>query len=662
MTLPASTHLARPLRLATRPRGPLSRRLQAPSRTPCRTFTKTSTPRQSQGASPPKPTTLRQFAPRAAALLASLGFLSFALNFSLTPHSFLDTAAASLSYPESVSEIEFDERDPRLPRFRISDVRKHDAKSGNPWVVYGDKVYDITDWIAAHPGGQVILTAAGGSIEPYWNIFTIHKNKYVQDILEQYCIGYVHKDDLVDGKPAQELIEDPFADDPQRHAALMTHTSKPRNAETPGEVISSEFLTPNELFYVRNHFWVPKMTDEEAEAHVLTIELLDGTTKEYTLRDLKTKFPKRSVTAVLQCSGNRRSHMSQDSGRKTNGLPWTAGAISNATWEGVYLADVLADAGFDRMTVLDGTSEEKHVHFAGLEAYAASIPIKKAVDPQGDVLLAYGMNGKTLPRDHGFPLRSVVPGNVAARSVKWLNHIALSDEESYSQWQRKDYKCFGPNQTKVDWDAAPSIQEMPVQSAITTVKLGDWKAGNGASSSPSPKVPARDISLSGYAISGGGREVIRVDVSADNGKNWSQAHLLPDCVAKDGSSSPCKGHGAWAWKRWQFNGTLPLDAFKDAEDNDPSDDGNTIMREGAEGAGGDASKARAKNDRNKRCTTLVVKATDEVYNTQPEHQAAIWNVRGNLATAWHRVQVCSDCSPSAIITKPREKPSAADRK
>lgn len=522
----------------------------------------------------------------------------------------------------------------------MSEIRKHGAKSSHPWVTHGDKVYDITEWISAHPGGQVILRAAGGSIEPYWNIFTIHKNQYVYDILNQYLIGYIHQADLVDGKPAQETIEDPFADDPVRHPDLITRTQKPRNAETPEPALSASFITPNELFYVRNHMWVPKLTQDEAEAHVLTVELPDGTTKAYTLRDLKTKFPEKKITAVLQCSGNRRNHMSQGSGRPTNGLQWQAGAISNASWEGVLLADVLADAGFNASAVRDGTSEVQHVQFSGMEAYGSSIPIKKAVDPQGDVLLAYGMNGKPLPRDHGYPLRSIVPGHVAARSVKWLNHIALSDEESPSQWQRKDYKCFGPNQTKVDWDKAPAIQEMPVQSAITGVKLGDW------ASSPDGS-PAKEVAVNGYAYSGGGRAVIRVDVSLDDGKSWSQAELLPH-------EAP-KGTGrAWSWKQWTYNGAVPLEAFKTPEDaaaqHESDEDKNTIRRGTARKP---ATEARdAKN--NRRCTTIAIKATDEVYNTQPESHAATWNFRGNLATAWHRVQVCTDCSPNVVVKKTKK--------
>jgi len=570
-----------------------------------------------------------------------------------------------------------DNRDPSFPRFRLADVRQHDESSAHPWVTCEDKVYDITDWVAAHPGGDVILRAAGGSIEPYWNIFSIHKSAHVREILDQYLIGYIDTADLVNGKPAAEAIEDPFQEDPIRDARLITHTAKPRNAEPPNEELDREFKTPNELFYVRNHMWVPVVEEDKADEHVLTIELPDGETKEYTLAELKARFPTHKVTAVLQCSGNRRNDMTRHAG-KTNGLQWGVGAISNAVWEGVRLSDVLADAG---LKVSDATSSTQeagadksedpdantlHAQFSGLEAYGSSIPLPKALDPRGDVLLAFGMNGQPLPRDHGFPLRSVVPGTVAARSVKWLSKIVISDEESPSQWQRRDYKSFGSNEgANPDWNRAVSIQEMPVTSAITGVWVGDcvrngrvpWSRGSkqtggiadiaaverkvgftakdrvdvGVAKDVSvfecaKETAAEPVAVQGYAYSGGGRGIARVDVSLDGGKTWDQAELLNDCAIP----GECFGNKNWAWRRWRYLGELPVLALPESS---PS-----------ASATGTESECEEERKRNKHCTTLVVKATDEAYNAQPENHGSIYNVRGNLATAWHRVRICPRCT------------------
>jgi hypothetical protein len=78
------------------------------------------------------------------------------------------------------------------------------------------------------------------------------------------------------------------------------------------------------------------------------------------------------------------------------------------------------------------------------ERYGASVPISKAVNEDGECILAYEMNGAPIPRDHGFPVRAVIPGHVAARSVKWLEKVIVSEDESDSHWQQHDYKAFCP--------------------------------------------------------------------------------------------------------------------------------------------------------------------------------------------------------------------------
>ncbi|CAF9922596.1 MAG: hypothetical protein ALECFALPRED_002126 [Alectoria fallacina] len=455
--------------------------------------------------------------------------------------------------------------------FRLSEVSSHNQDSERPWVVKGKNVYDITDWIAGHPGGNVILRAAGGSVEPYWNIFSIHKTQEVYDILEEFLIGHIDSQDLVDGHVPVDSIEDPFVQDPKRDQRLIIHTDKPMNAETPTSLLST-FLTPVDVFYVRNHLWVPRLVEKE---HKLVIELDDGEEKEYTMSDLRKNFKQHKITAVLQCSGNRRAHMTEGS-RPTNGLQWEAGAIGNAEWTGPRLRDVLADAGFN---VAAPPDKVQHAQFVGAEAYGASIPLSKAIDPRGDVILACQMNGKDIPPDHGFPLRVIAPGHVAARSVKWVNRVIMSEEESTSQWQKRDYKCFGPNDTeKPDWDMAPAIQETPVQSAITHMHR---KGGKGE---------AQDVVIEGYAFSGGGRKIIRVDVSTDNGLTWNQAKMDID-PENNGSQD-------WSWKRWRY----------------------TVPEKKVLGA------------------TVVVKAVDNAYNGQPESHEPTYNLRGHLTAAWHRVK------------------------
>ena len=452
---------------------------------------------------------------------------------------------------------------------RLAELRDHGQHAKRPWVTKGTSVYDITDLVSSHPGGDIILQAAGGSVEPYWQIFTFHQTQDVYNILEDFRIGSIDPQDLRNGQMHAHTIVDPFAQDPTRDARLQIHTDKPCNAETPPSELSS-FVTPNSIFYVRNHFWVPALDEK---SHKLVIELSDGIKREYTMEELKTKFKQFKITATLQCSGNRRKHMTEGA-RPAKGLQWKTGAIGNAEWSGPRLCDVLADAG---LSLNNPPEDAKHVQFVGAESYGVSIPLCKAIENSGDVLLACQMNDEAIPPDHGHPLRLIVPGYVAARSVKWVNRIIVSNEESKSQWQKLDYKCFGPNDdSKPNWARATAIQEMPVQSAITLIR----DRPNSDDQEPS-------LIIEGYAYSGGGRAIVRVDISTNDGKTWDQAGIDEDV------SVGCKN---WSWRRWRH--TVPKKSVG------PS---------------------------------IVVKAVDEAYNTQPERYEPIYNLRGHLTSAWHRV-------------------------
>jgi len=187
---------------------------------------------------------------------------------------------------------------------------------------------------------------------------------------------------------------------------------------------------------------------------------------------------------------------------------------------------------------------------------------------------------------------------VAARSVKWLHRIVASPNESPSHWQQNDYKTFHPS---VDWDtvdfrSSPAIQDVPVQSAI-------------CEPAPGTVVPPDldELTVKGYAWSGGGRPIIRVDVSADGGTTWHNAQLAP------ANSSDNK---AWAWTRWQA--TVPIPSSSD--------------------------KLR-----------LICKGVDSSFNVQPENVEGIWNLRGVLGNSWFRVDLPR--SPPAPPPPPQSSPT-----
>lgn len=309
---------------------------------------------------------------------------------------------------------------------------------------------------------------------------------------------------------------------------LLVHTEQPYNAEPPLDRLRASFVTPQAAFYVRGHGNIPRL--DEA-AHRLRVEGKVATPLELSLSELRARFPHRTVMAVMQCAGNRRGDMMQV--RRVTGDPWAPGAIGNAEWGGVSLADLLHAVGAD-------DSAAMHVAFQACDdcevdderfRYGASIPMTKAMSPE--ILLAWEMNGAPLAPEHGFPLRVVVPGFAGARSPKWLVGITVQDRASEAKPQARDYKLFPPDVSKetADWDAGMTINDMPLNSAICEPAANaELKAG--------------PVTLRGYAVVTA-RQIARVDVSIDGGRTWRQAELEHDPGAP------------WSWTFWQLTFDLP---------------------------------------------------------------------------------------------------------
>ncbi|XP_073830664.1 sulfite oxidase [Musca autumnalis] len=467
-----------------------------------------------------------------------------------------------------------------LPTFKLEDVQKHNSLEKGIWVTYGIGVYDITDFIPKHPGSDKIMLGAGSAIDPFWAIYQQHNTKEILTLLESYRIGNISPEDEV----STEDMGSPWAHEPKRHPLLKPASERPFNAEPPLTILADNFYTPNEFFYVRNHLPVPVIDVKTYELEVEVETDKAGANKNQkvlSFDDIKA-LPKHSVTAAIMCGGNRRSEMTEV--KSVKGLSWGAGAVGNAKWSGARLRDVLLAMGVQ-------PNENLHVILEGADLdptsnpYGASIPLSKALDERGDVILAYEMNDKPLNRDHGYPIRVIVPGTVGARNVKWLTRIVVADHESNSHWQQNDYKGFSPS---TDWDTvdftkSPAIQAMPVTSAICTPLPGE-----------KVKVTADGfVEVRGYAWSGGGRRIVRVDLTADKGKSWHVAALEQE-------NEPDGRH--YGWSLWTAR--IPVDAKLKGQE-----------------------------------VEIWSKAVDSAYNVQPESFANIWNLRGVLSNAYHRVKV-----------------------
>ncbi len=304
---------------------------------------------------------------------------------------------------------------------------------------------------------------------------------------------------------------------------LIIRQKEPNNLETPFDQVDS-FLTPMELFYIRSHFPTPKLELASYQLHV------DGAVRNpfslsyNELRDM----PCETRVATLECAGNSRVFLIP----QAEGAQWELGAVGNAEWTGVPLGALLERAGMEEdacEVVFEGadrgTPKEQPIP-PGPISYARSLPRNKAI--QQEVLIAYQMNGRDLPQDHGYPVRAIVPGHYGMASVKWLTRICAVREPFRGYWQTSDYGY---------WDY---LDGKPVRRALAEMKLKSEIAR--------PRVYETLAPNQAHAVSGaawaGETEVTEVAVSTDGGQTWAQAEFL----------DPAQRH---AWRRWKLDWLTP---------------------------------------------------------------------------------------------------------
>ena len=322
--------------------------------------------------------------------------------------------------------------------------------------------------------------------------------------------------------------ERPLVAYPQKRP-LIRLTTRPPQLETPFAVFNDGVLTPNDAFFVRYHLTLspPAMELLGAEKFRVQIKGRVNTPLTLSVADLKTQFEPAEVVAVNQCSGNSRGFFQP----RVPGGQMGHGAMGNARWKGVRLKDVLEKAGVG--------AGARQATFNGLDAafvaqtpdFVKALDLEQALD--GEVMLAYEMNGEDLPVLNGFPLRVVVPGHYGTYWVKHLHEITVIDEVFNGYWMNPAYRipdnacaCVEPGTTP---KRTVPITRYNVRSFITSLSEGvQMKSG-------------QPLEVKGIAFDGG-HGIQQVLFSEDGGRNWREAELLKDL-------------GKYSFRGWRINFT-----------------------------------------------------------------------------------------------------------
>ncbi|MBI3358298.1 MAG: molybdopterin-dependent oxidoreductase [Nitrospirae bacterium] len=244
------------------------------------------------------------------------------------------------------------------------------------------------------------------------------------------------------------------------------------------------FITPNNQFYIVQCCGVQKV---DVNNWSLPIAGLVEKPLRLTYVDF-LKRPSIEKMVTLQCIDNEVS----------------GELISNAVWKGVSLASLLQEAKPSDLA--------QDVIFYGADDYSDSIPLDRALNY--DVFLAYQMNGVPLPKEHGFPLRAVVPGLYGIKNVKWLTKIELVGRDYLGYWQKKGWTDEGTIKVKSRIDAP---------GPYNTIK------GN---------TTFRGVAFSGYS------GIRSVKITFNGGQTWTPTRLLP-------TPSP------YSWVFWEYEWKNP---------------------------------------------------------------------------------------------------------
>ena len=290
---------------------------------------------------------------------------------------------------------------------------------------------------------------------------------------------------------------------------LIVQTMRPPQLETPFSVFNEGLLTPNDAFFVRYH-WSGIPTSIDPATYRLRVSGKVNTPLTLELDELKRLADPVELVAVNQCSGNSRGYFTP----RTPGGQLGNGAMGNASWTGVPLKKVLEKAGVQAGAV--------QVSFDGLDQpplgdgpdFGKALDIDHALN--GEVMLAWGMNGEDLPMLNGYPIRLIVPGYFGTYWVKHVNEIRVLDQPYDGYWLQTGYRvpdndceCLAPG---TEPDKLKPVGQLKVRSFLTSLTDGATVTVD------------REIVLRGIAFDQG-HGIRNVAVSLDGGQNWRSAKL-----------------------------------------------------------------------------------------------------------------------------------------
>jgi DMSO/TMAO reductase YedYZ molybdopterin-dependent catalytic subunit len=305
----------------------------------------------------------------------------------------------------------------------------------------------------------------------------------------------------------------------------------------------ANWLTPIEEHFVCHRNDIPNI---DADAWI--VSLTGQVDADISMADIKKAYPTVAVAHTMECAGNGRGQHQPETGS----VQWGFEAAATALWTGTPVSSILRDHGVISpdgkwLTAIGGDPSD------GDDVFARSIPLTKAVD---DCILAYGMNGEPLPREHGYPVRLIVPGWYGVNNVKWIEELRIMDSMvvegsldrpgEHAYWQQVAYRIH------------PEGIEPDVSDTIETVDT--WEQLEGAVDYPytfdenvmsiigtpdgdSPVTPRTDGTIEVRGVAWAGDDAVdRVEVSTDQGDTWSNADLFGPQYA-----------GAWRLFRYEWD-------------------------------------------------------------------------------------------------------------